>query len=164
MERTVKLPRRITHEEPMPLKADAYTVGSDIFIAPQKAKEKSYYYITFRRELFNINPDVYSKGDNRIIFHGLSRLIEYLFYKATSAEEVDETVRFLAHGQAMTTGLAPYPFPKHLWDKIVNGYNGRPPVLITALPEGSVCYPNEAVVCIENSNTLTEDEMGELAA
>lgn len=162
--RVVKLPRRITHEEPMPAKADAYTVSSDICVAPKKAKEKSYYYITFRRELFNINPDVYTKGDNRIIFHGLSRLIEYLFYKCTTAEEVDEMVRFLSHAQATTRGLTPYPFPKHLWDKIVNGYNGRPPIKIMAMPEGSVVYPNEPVVCIENSNTLTEDEMGELAA
>lgn len=160
----VKLPKRITHEEPMPLKADAYTVGSDEFIAPKNAKEKSFYYITFRRELFKINPDVYSKGDNRIIFHGLSRLIEYLFYKSTTSEEVEETVRFLSYGQATTKGLAPFPFPKHLWDKIVNNYNGRPPILITALPEGSVCYPNEPVVCIENSNNLAKEEMGELAA
>ena len=81
----VKLPGRLIHKTPMPLIADAYTVGSDSF-ASAKAKEKSVYYITFRRILEKINPDLYKKGDNRIIFYGISRIIDYLFYYATNHE------------------------------------------------------------------------------
>ncbi len=161
---TVKLPKRVNHKTPMPLIADAYTVGSETF-ASKEAKRKSIYYITFRRILEKINPDVYAKGDNRIIFHGLSRILDYLFYDGVTKEEVEESVEFLSMGQVTSKGLMRYNFPKHLWDKIVSGYNGRPPLRIKALKEGSVCYPNEPVMTIENvDDAFSEGEMGEIAA
>lgn len=164
MTRQVELPEEICHEVPMPLKADAYTTGSDVFIPNQEAKEKSVYYITFRRELWDINPNVFAKGDNRIILRGLSRLLRYCFLKETNPAELDETEEFLAYARISTKGLEAYPFPRAMWDKVVERYNGRPPIRIIALPEGSVCYPNEPIIEIENSNLLTEEELGELAA
>ncbi|MEO6301623.1 MAG: hypothetical protein ABIP51_00495 [Bacteroidia bacterium] len=161
---TVKLPKRIIHKTPMQLKADAYTVGSNEF-ASDRAKKKSVYYITFRRELYKINPDLYSKDDNRIIFTGLSRILDYLFYDGTTLEEIETTERFLSRGKITTKGLAAFPFPKKIWEKIVNKYNGRPPLRISAMKEGSVVYPNEPVVMIENINDgFSDEEMGEIAA
>lgn len=75
--RKVKLPRRKIHKTPRLLIADSYTISSDLF-ASDKAKEKSVYYITFRRILEKVNPHLYNKGDNRIVFTGLSRILDYL--------------------------------------------------------------------------------------
>lgn len=162
--RHITLPKRIIHDTPMPAKADAYTVGSMEF-ASERAKKKSVYYITFRRELYDINPDLYSKGDNRIVFYGLSRLIDYLFYNQTSIEEIEAFERFLSHGKVTTKGLKPFPFPKHIWEKIANEYNGRPPLRIVGVAEGSVVYPNEPIVMVENvDDAFSEGEMGEIAA
>ena len=162
--RQVELPDQVIHITPLPLIADAYTVGSEVF-ASDEAKEKSLYYITFRRELYKINTDVYKKGDNRIIAVGFSRLIEYLFRKATTYADVIEAERFLSQGQVTSKGLVPYPFPKEIWEKIVKEYNGRPPLRIRAVKEGSVVYPNEPIMTIENvDNAFSKGEMGEIAA
>ena len=83
------LPKRKIHKTPRLLIADSYTISSEAF-ASDKAKERSVYYITFRRELNKINPDVYAKDDNRIIFTGISRILDYLFYEPVTHEEIDE--------------------------------------------------------------------------
>lgn len=155
----VKLPKRKIHKTPRLLIADAYTISSDLF-ASDKAKEKSVYYITFRRILEKIDPTLYAKGDNRIVFTGLSRILDYLFYEPITHEEIDETKRFLADKKVSTTGFKEMYFPEHLWREIVDKYNGRPPIKVRAMQEGSVVYPNEPVVVIEN----IPDGYGELAA
>jgi nicotinamide phosphoribosyltransferase len=157
--RKVKLPKRKIHKTPRLLIADAYTISSDLF-ASDKAKEKSVYYITFRRILEKIDPTLYAKGDNRIVFTGLSRILDYLFYEPITHEEIDETKRFLADKKVSTTGFKEMYFPEHLWREIVDKYNGRPPIKVRAMQEGSVVYPNEPVVVIEN----IPDGYGELAA
>lgn len=159
MKKEIKLPKRVIHKTPLPLIADAYTIGSEEF-ASQDAKDKSVYYITFRRILEKINPSLYNKGDNRIVFHGLSRIIDYLFYEATNQAALDETERCLSTAQVTMEGLKPYPFPKHLWERVVNEFNGRPPISIKAVPEGSVVYPNEPVVEIRSE----VEGFGEMAA
>jgi nicotinamide phosphoribosyltransferase len=155
----VKLPKRKIHKTPRLLMADSYTISSELF-ASEDAKEKSVYYITFRRILEKVNPTLYNKGDNRIVFTGLSRILDYLFYEPITHKEIDETKRFLADKKVTTKGLKEMYFPEHLWRKIVDEYNGRPPLKIRALKEGSVAYPNEPVVVIEN----IPDGFGEIAA
>lgn len=155
----VKLPRRKIHKTPRLLIADSYTISSDLF-ASDKAKEKSVYYITFRRILEKVNPHLYNKGDNRIVFNGLSRILDYLFYEPVTHQEIDEAKRFLADKKVSTKGFKEMYFPEHLWRRIVDEYNGRPPIKVRALKEGSIVYPNEPVVIIEN----IPEGFGELAA
>jgi nicotinamide phosphoribosyltransferase len=157
--RSVRLPKRKIHKTPRLLIADAYTISSDMF-ASDKAKEKSVYYITFRRVLEKIDPTLYAKGDNRIVFTGLSRILDYLFWEPITHEEIDETKRFLADKKVSTTGFKEMYFPEHLWREIVDKYNGRPPIKVRAMQEGSIVYPNEPVVVIEN----IPEGYGELAA
>lgn len=159
MSQEVKLPKNLIHKTPMPLNADAYTVGSEEF-ASEKAKEKSVYYITFRQILEKINPDLYQKGDNRIIFYGLSRILAYLFYYATNHEEIESSEQFLEHGKVTANGLKPFPFPRHLWKRVVDEFNGRPPIKILGMPEGAVVYPNEPIVEVWSM----VDGFGEMAA
>ncbi len=155
----VKLPKRKIHKTPRLLIADAYTISSNLF-ASEKAKEKSVYYITYRRVLEKINPDLYNKGDNRIIFTGLSRILDYLFYEPITHDEIDEAKKFLETAKITGTGLAPMYFPEELWRRIVDEFNGRPPLKIKAVAEGTVVYPNEPVVTIENM----VEGFGEIAA
>ena len=51
----VKLPERKIHKTPRLLISDSYTISSNIF-ASEDAKEKSVYYITYRKTLDKINP------------------------------------------------------------------------------------------------------------
>ncbi len=159
MSREVILPRRKIYKTPRLLWGDAYTIGSNKFESPQ-AKEKSVYYVTFRRRLHEINQSIYSKEDNRIAFVGLQRILERLFYEPITHEEIDETKRFLAHAKVTTKGYQEYEFPEEIWRRVVDEYGGRPPIKVKAFREGSVVYPNEPVIEI----TCDVEGMGVLAA
>jgi len=141
------LPPRRVHKTPRLLMSDAYTVGSNEFES-QDAKDESTYYVVFRRELFKINPTLYKKGDNRIVFAGLQRPMDELFYEPITHEEIDSAKEYLEHFLITTNGLAPYTFPEQMWRDIVDKYDGRIPLEIMAMPEGSVVYPGEPVIQI----------------
>lgn len=151
--------RKRVHETPRLLVADAYTIGSNLFQSDE-AKDKSTYYITFRRELYKINPTLYKQGDNRIVFVGLQRIIDRLFSKPITHQEIDETKEFLKNAKVTSKGFKNYNFPEQLWREVVDKYNGYPPIQILAMPEGSIVYPNEPVIQIRS---LVEG-FGELAA
>lgn len=145
----IQLPPRQVHETPRLLAADAYTIGSNEFESSD-AQEKSIYYITMRSLLKSIDPVLYGEDDDRLIFTGLSRILEKLFYDPVTHEEIDETKRFLKTAKATTMGLKPYSFPEELWRRVVDEFNGRPPIQVRAFPQGSVYYPNEPCVIIES--------------
>ena len=101
---------------------------------------------------FSMSSKVWSwKGDNRIVFIGLQRILEKVFYKAITHEEIDETKRFLAHAKVTTTGFQEYEFPEEMWRKVVDEFNGRPPIKIRAVKEGSIIYPNEPAIEITSA-------------
>ena len=158
----VTLPKRKVYVTPRLLRADAYTVGGNKFQS-KEAKEKSIYYITFRRHLHDVNPTLYAKGDDRMILGGVQRMLEKLFYEPITHEEIDTAKEFLKTFKATMVGPAEYEFPEEMWRKVVDQYNGRPPIKVKAMPEGSVIYPNEPVMQIESMTDDTE-LMGELAA
>jgi nicotinamide phosphoribosyltransferase len=141
------LPERRVHKTPRLLLGDAYTIGSNKFESPE-AKQKSVYYVTFRKLLHTINPHIYRKEDNRIVFSGLQRILEKLFYEPITHAEIDETKRFLAHAKVTTKGFKEYEFPEEIWRRVVDEFNGRPPIKIMAVKEGSVVYPNEPAIQI----------------
>lgn len=143
--KTVVLPKRKVYKTPRLLLGDAYTIGSNKFESLE-AKEKSVYYVTFRKNLVTINPHIYSKEDNRIIFIGLQRILEKLFYEPITHAEIDETIRFLAHAKVTMEGFKEYEFPEEIWRRVVDEFGGRPPIKIRAVREGSVIYPNEPAI------------------
>ena len=155
------LPKRKTHFTPRLLRADAYTIGGNKFQS-KKAKEKSVYYVVFRRDLYKINPDLYNKEDNRIFVAGIQRILERLFYEPVTHEEIDNTKEFLLNAKITNKGLAYYEFPEEMWRDVVNNFNGRPPIIIEGFPEGSVVYPGEPVLQITCG--VEGKEYGELAA
>jgi nicotinic acid phosphoribosyltransferase len=147
----VKLPKRRIFTTPMPLRTDAYTSGSPIFQSSD-AIFNSVYYITHRKPL--------NGHDHRIVSVGLSNIIEDLFYDPITHEDIDESVASLAKFQVSTNGFRPYPFPVALWRRVVDEFNGRPPIKIESVREGTVVYPNEPVVQVR---TMVAG-FGELAA
>lgn len=145
----VILPNKRVHKTPRLLVADAYTIGSNKFES-EEAKEESIYYITFRKKLSKINKTIYSESDDRIIFTGLPRILEKLFYEPVTHSEIDEAIEFLKYAKATTTGFKNYDFPEEIWRRVVDEFNGRPPIHIKALREGSVVYPNEPAIQISS--------------
>lgn len=139
--------------------ADAYTVGSEPFES-EDAKDKSTYYVTFRRKLSQVNPELYEKGNDKIIFDGLQRILDKLFYEPITHAEIDEAKEFLKKAKVTTTGFRKFHLPEAMWRGVVDEFNGRPPIEIFAMPEGSVVYPNEPVIQI----TSQVNGMGILAA
>lgn len=142
MSRLVVLPPSHIFETPMPLETDAYTAGSPIFNS-QDALDKSVYYVTNRKSL---NPGV----DDRMIMNGLDRIIERIFRRPVTHTDIDECVKSLANFQVTADGFIPYPFPEALWRRVVDEFNGRPPIKISAVEEGSVIYPNEPFIEVES--------------
>jgi hypothetical protein len=155
------LPTKKLHKTPRLLLGDAYTIGSNKFESPE-AQEKSVYYITFRKALYTINPKLYTKGDDRIILCGVQRILEKLFYEPITHEEIDETKRFLANAKVTTNGFKEYEFPEEIWRDVVDNFNGRPPIVIRGLREGSVLYPNE--VALEITSGMDGKKLGVLGA
>lgn len=155
----VKLPPKRVHETPRLVISDAYTQGSPLFQSA-KAQERSVYYMTYRRKPSQINQTIYTPGDDRIAWAGLQRINEDLLRKPVTHKEIDEALRFMANAKVSTKGLSRYYLPEAMWRKVVDEYNGRPPITIYSMPEGSVVYPNEPVAIFEN----VPDGMGELAA
>mgnify|MGYP003645512347 CR=1 FL=1 len=149
VDKQVVLPAKRLHEVPRLLMGDAYTVGSNKFES-EEAKDKSSYYITYRRTLHRINPAIYAEGDERMFAIGLQVILDQLFYRPITHQEIDETKRFLAHGKITSNGFEEYEFPEAMWRRVVDEFNGRPPIKIKALPEGSVVYPNEPLVQIDS--------------
>ena len=159
IKREVILPNKKIYKTPRLLTADAYTVGSNKFES-ELVKNKSTYYCVFRKQLITIDSAIYTEGDNRIIFGGLGDILEELFYEPITHQEIDDTKRFLSTFKVGPNGLSEYEFPEDIWRRVVDEFNGRPPIKIKALPEGSVVYPNEPymqIVCDVNG-------MGILAA
>jgi len=142
--------KRKNHKTPRLVIADAYTIGSNPFESEQ-AKDKSVYYITVRKFLDSIDKDLYTKEDTRYIFKGISKLIDYLLYEPITMEEILETDKFLEYQKVTLNGLAKFEYPRELWVRIVEEFGGRPPIKIIALPEGSVFYPHEPIIEIENT-------------
>ncbi len=149
MEREVILPKQKVFETPRLVLGDAYTEGSDGFES-KAARDQSIYYVTFRKKLHTINPHIYNDGDDRIIFNGLGIILEKLFFKPITHDEIDETKRFLAHAKVTMKGFKKYDFPEAMWRDVVDHFNGRPPISIRAVKEGSVVYPNEPAIEIKS--------------
>jgi nicotinamide phosphoribosyltransferase len=84
-------------------------------------------------------------GDfNQTLFFGLQGFIkEYLLNPITQAE-IDEAEEILSlHGE---------PFNKDDWQYIVDSHKGKLPVIIKAIPEGTIVPTGNALVTIENTD------------
>jgi nicotinamide phosphoribosyltransferase len=82
-----------------------------------------------------------ARGGVRTVFFGLQMFIKDYLMEPFTAEDITEAAMFAeGHGE---------PFNREGWEYILNEYNGYMPVLIKAIPEGTVTPNRNALVTIE---------------
>ncbi|KAF9436244.1 hypothetical protein BGZ76_004499 [Entomortierella beljakovae] len=79
------------------------------------------------------------KNDSRTVFYGIRYIIENYVSKKWTLLDVERAEFFFSTHNA---GFTAFPFPKDLFVKIVQEYDGYFPVRIEALPEGTVYHPH----------------------
>jgi len=134
--------------------ADFYTAsaGGEQGFVSKPAQERAVYHIAFRREGTPWMKEMGVKPDNvKFIFMGLSHIVDKLITPRVTQEEIDRADAFFkAYNRYWN---------KALWQKIVDTKEGRIPLKIEALPEGSVTFPGEPSIQI-----TAEEGFGEMAA
>jgi len=102
---------------------------------------KTSHYLQYPAKAEVVNSYVESRGGkwDRALFFGLQMYIKKHLLKPITQEEIDEAEVFCqAHG---------VPFNREGWQYILNEHDGFFPVVIEAVPEGTV---------VENSNVLVQ--------
>jgi nicotinic acid phosphoribosyltransferase len=118
---------------PPTLLTDSYKL-SHPFLYPDAKRMVAYG--EFRRS-FTKDPN-----DHRIVFYGLRYIIEHYIARQWTQQDVDDAALFFSTHNA---GYTPFPFPQELFTRIVQQHDGRFPVTIEALQEGSVVFPHVPV-------------------
>lgn len=139
---------------PLIMRADAYTIASDDFVS-KSAKFNSVYNYTNRYSPADAVPEVAS--DSRMVFYGLTEFIRTHLTQPITKEDVDNAEAFMKRAHSFG---GPLNFNRDVWDGIVEDHAGYLPISIKAIPEGSVYYPNQPVIEVEN----TVVGYGEIAA
>lgn len=81
---------------------------------------------------------------DKTVFFGLQAFIQQYLLKPVTQEDIDEAEEIiLAHGE---------PFNREGWEYIVNDLNGLLPVVIRALPEGTIIENKKVLLTIENTD------------
>lgn len=129
---------------PRLLWTDAYSISSGHRFESDDANAFSKYYLTFRKGPYEFDGANFT--DNRICFAGLQQLINKLLTNPITDQEINETIKFLENRKATTKGLRHFDFDINMWQRVIKEFNGMPPIVIDALPEGGTAYPNEPVI------------------
>lgn len=125
---------------PLALLTDSYKT-THVYLYPDCNKMTAYG--EFRS---SYNKD---KEDTRLVFFGIRYIIENYIHVKHTVESVEQADQFF---QTHNAGGTPFPFPKDLFLKFINENDGYFPVVIKALPEGSVIYPHIPVFQITAQN------------
>jgi nicotinamide phosphoribosyltransferase len=122
---------------PKMLLTDSYKAGHFEMYPPDI--KSMYAYGEFRKPLF--------EDDHRIVFYGLTYLVETYLNKQWTANELFEAKRLMSNHYLGSQ----YPFPEELLWRVIKEYNGYIPIRVLGLPEGSVVQPHTPVYVIEAS-------------
>lgn len=134
------------------LAVDAYTGSSDDF-ASKECRERSIYNFSNRYSPVKAFPAL--AKDSRMVFFGLTRALKFLSQRITT-DNVREAKAFYARANSFGGGL---PFNEDMWNEVVR-MGGYLPLEISAIPEGTIFFPNETPLQVHN----TISGFGELAA
>lgn len=113
------------------LKADSYKYSQYVQYPPGTTAVYSY---------------IESRGGawEKTVFYGLQIFLKEYLSKPVTLEDIDEAEAIiLAHGE---------PFNREGWEYIVREHQGRLPVRIKAVPEGTVIGTHNVLVTIENTD------------
>jgi len=114
--------QRIWNENNLLLKVDSYKPSHAPCYPPDADAMESY---------------IEARAGDHLLFFGLQMYIQKYLMTPISQADIDEAVDFFAlHGE---------PFDKEMWQHIFDTYNGFIPVVISAIPEGTV-VPNRNII------------------
>ena len=136
---------------PFPLMVDAYQASH-------------YNQIPSGMENFQCSQLVHRKsitpGDHRIVSAGVFPFVQWLKEVRVTQEDIQEADEFYKTFSASVREpyYKPYPWPKEMFQTIVDKYNGKIPITVQALVDGSVHYVGEPSVQVFTD----EPGMGEL--
>ncbi len=117
---------------PFLLDTDTYKLGHPRMYPADAVELRAYF--TCRGPLFEY--------DERIVVYGLRYAFDTILSRQIVQQDIDDAEQWLQkHGVANT----PMEWPKNLWQKVVDDYDGYIPVEVRALREGSVIYPQVPV-------------------
>jgi nicotinamide phosphoribosyltransferase len=107
---------------------------------------KTSHYLQYPPGTTGVFSYIESRGGvhDRTLFFGLQYILKEYFFKPVTVQDVD-----LASEVCQAHGV---PFNREGWMHIVNKHQGRLPVRICAVPEGSVVPALNVLVTIENTD------------
>ena len=139
-----------TLEAPMSVMADSYKAGH-FLMYPECLQMTAYG--EFREPMKGMTTG--GVQDNRFVFYGMRHYIENFVSRKWTKADIDAADAFY---KTHAAGGKPYPFPRDLFNAMVEENDGYFPVVIEALPEGSVAYIHTPVFII-----TAEDKYSRLA-
>lgn len=136
---------------PFPLMVDAYQ-ASHFNQIPPGMENFQCSHITHRKSI--------KDGDHRIVSAGIFPFVQWLKEVRVTDDDIKEADEFYSTFCASIKEpyYKPYPWPKDMFQTIVNKYNGQIPITVQALIDGSVHYAGEPSVQVYTN----EPGMGEL--
>jgi nicotinamide phosphoribosyltransferase len=113
------------------LNTDSYKVGMDLMYP--EGTTKVYSYIEARGGIYD-----------QTVFFGLQAFIKEYLVNPITQEDIDIADEILtAHGE---------PFNRARWQYILDNHNGYLPIVIKAVPEGTVVPVKQVLATIENTD------------
>lgn len=104
---------------------------------------KASHWLQYPQGTQNVFSYIESRGGKfpKTVMFGLQILLKEVLSKPFTQADIDEAAMFLqAHGE---------PFNREGWEYILNQYEGRLPVVIKAVPEGTVVPTGNVLVTVE---------------
>lgn len=121
---------------PLPLEADAYQIGHFRMIPPGMEDFECSHAI-FRKPLPDFSgASAPGAADLRVVSAGVLPFVHLELSRQLTRADIEEASWFLEDFCATPRGLGPYPFPRALFERIVDEFDGRWPICVTALRDG----------------------------
>lgn len=97
---------------------------------------------TFRKPLHYGGDE---RADNRLLAAGTAPFVKAWLNRTLTHEDIDEDAEFFStfHADNKSPYYKPYPFPEQMWRRVVDEFQGHPPIVILALPDGQAHYVGE---------------------
>lgn len=129
----------IPFKAPLPLMVDAYQATHGEMI-PEGMHDFQCSQVIYRKPL--------EPNDHRIVSAGLRIFIETVLKTPITQEDIDEATDFYSdfHAHFEEPFVRPYPWPKAMFQRVVDEFGGLLPIVVTGLRDGTAHYVGEPCV------------------